>query len=50
MKWNQAIQDYQFYLKIEKGLARNSIEGYSRDVKKLIRYLEENNMPFSIFK
>lgn len=47
MKWNQAIQDYQFYLKIEKGLARNSIEGYSRDVKKLIRYLEENNMPIS---
>ncbi|MBJ2355638.1 site-specific integrase [Sphaerochaeta sp. S2] len=41
MKWNSALQDYQFYLKIEKGLAVNSINSYSRDVKKLISYLEE---------
>jgi len=43
MKWNTALKDYQFYLKIEKGLAVNSIESYSSDVKKLIGYLEENN-------
>ena len=44
MKWLNILKDYQFYLKIEKGLAKNSIDSYSRDVKKLIYYLEENNI------
>lgn len=51
MKWNNALQDYQFYLKIEKGMAKNSIESYSRDVKKLISFLEESEIlknPISI--
>ena len=51
MKWLNILKDYQFYLKIEKGLAKNSIDSYSRDVKKLIYYLEENNIvvtPISI--
>lgn len=43
MKWNLALKDYQFYLKIEKGFAKNSIDSYSHDVKKLILYLEENS-------
>jgi len=53
MKWNNALQDYQFYLKIEKGLAKNSIDSYSSDIKKLILYLEENKItvsPISITK
>lgn len=44
MKWKHALSDYQYFLKIEKGLADNSIAAYSRDVKKLIQYLEENNI------
>lgn len=51
MKWKNALNDYQFYLKIEKGLAQNSIDSYSRDVKKLMNYLEENEIhstPLSI--
>ena len=44
MKWNNALTDYITYLKIEKGLAKNSIESYSSDVKKLISYLEENKL------
>ena len=44
MKWLKILQDYQFYLKIEKGLAKNSIDSYSRDVKKLVSYLEENQI------
>ncbi|WP_372745921.1 site-specific tyrosine recombinase XerD [Lutibacter sp.] len=43
MKWNNALQDYRFYLKIEQGLAENSINSYTRDVKKLIQFLEENS-------
>ncbi len=44
MNWNNALLDYQHYLKIERGLSENSISSYSNDVKKLIHYLEENKM------
>lgn len=47
MKWKNALHDYQFFLKIEKGLAQNSIESYARDVKKLITYLEVNGIIIS---
>ena len=47
MKWLSILQDYQFYLKIEKGLAKNSIDSYSRDVKKLISYLEKSEITVS---
>ncbi|GAA3652027.1 site-specific tyrosine recombinase XerD [Flavivirga jejuensis] len=44
MKWQHALKDYQLYLKIERGLSENSIENYSRDVKKLMSYLENHNI------
>ena len=47
MKWQHALKDYQLYLKIERGLSNNSIDNYSRDVKKLIGYLEENSILLS---
>ena len=47
MKWLPALTDYEFYLKIEKGLASNSVISYTRDVKKLIHFLEENNISVS---
>ena len=47
MKWNNAIQDYQLHLKIEKGLAKNSIASYTLDVKKLIVFLAENEIKVS---
>lgn len=47
MRWNSALQDYQFYLRIEKGLSQNTIDSYSRDVKKLMLYLEINDIKVS---
>ncbi|RIV45557.1 site-specific tyrosine recombinase XerD [Flagellimonas pelagia] len=41
MNWQQAIQDYQNYLKIERGLSKNSITNYTMDLQKLAGYLEE---------
>lgn len=51
MKWQHALKDYQLYLKIERGLSKNSVDSYTLDIKKLIGYLEENNItqsPISI--
>lgn len=47
MKWKHAIKDYQLFLKIERGLSHNTIDSYSRDIQKLIYYLEENNIKVS---
>lgn len=44
MKWELAIQDFQHYLRIERGLAEHSISNYSRDVKKLSLFLEEKEV------
>ena len=44
MNWKQALQDYQHYLKIERGLADNSIQNYLLDVEKLILFLETNTI------
>ncbi|WP_411766851.1 site-specific tyrosine recombinase XerD [Winogradskyella sp. A3E31] len=45
MKWSQAINDYQQYLKIERGLSQNSIDNYTYDVNRLVDFLdtESNN-------
>lgn len=47
VKWNQAIKDYQLFLKIERGLSKNTLESYTRDIKKLILFLEENEIATS---
>ncbi|WP_299364227.1 site-specific tyrosine recombinase [Winogradskyella sp.] len=44
MNWSQAIADYQHYLRIERGLSKNSIENYCYDIKKLISYLDDNRI------
>jgi integrase/recombinase XerD len=47
MKWQDALKDYQLYLKIERGLSKNSVDSYSLDIKKLIDFLEKNNITVS---
>ena len=47
MKWQNAIKDYQLYLKIERGLSQNTIDSYTRDLDKLILFLNDNNLNLS---
>jgi len=50
MIWQHSIKDYQLFLQIERGLSKNSIEGYVRDVKKLTFFLEKNEINISPVK
>lgn len=47
MKWENALQDYRRYLRIERGLSANTIVNYTFDVEKLVRYLEEHEIIIS---
>ena len=47
MNWQHAITDYQLYLKIERGLSKNTIESYTRDIKKLVVFLTKNKINHS---
>ena len=38
MHWERYIKDFVSYMKIEKGLAENSILAYQRDVSLLATY------------
>jgi integrase/recombinase XerD len=37
---NEFLEDYLYYLQVEKGLARNSCSNYSRDLHKLLFFLQ----------
>lgn len=50
MQWNQAITDYQNYLRIERGLSENSILNYSLDIKRLVKWLSRNSIVVSPIK
>ena len=50
MKWSQAINHYQNYLKIERGLSVNSISNYSFDINKLVKWLTANDIEISPIK
>ena len=47
MDWATYINEYTSYLKIERGLSRNTIESYTLDIEKLCVFLEENKMEIS---
>lgn len=44
MKWHRALTDYKSYLKIERGLSRNTLQNYGLDIQKLILWCEDNKL------
>ena len=50
MKWNTFIKDYQSYLRIERGLSKNTIENYGFDIERLCLFLETNQIEVSPLK
>lgn len=49
MNWSSAIKEFCDYMKIEKGLAENSVKAYRRDLFKLAAYCEDQNwMPLNM--
>jgi integrase/recombinase XerD len=44
MKWQHALKDYTVYLKLERGLSKNSIQSYTRDIEKLMSYLDSHSI------
>lgn len=50
MNWSSFIKSYQSYLKIERGLSKNTIDNYSLDIERLCMYLEANSITVSPIK
>lgn len=47
MNWNHLIKSYQSYLRIERGLSKNTIDNYSYDMERLCSFLEVNSIVVS---
>jgi len=47
MNWNSYIKSYQSYLKIERGLSKNTVANYTFDVERLVLYLGFNHIAVS---
>jgi len=45
--WQSYIKEYQNYLRLERGLSKNTIENYSFDIEKLVLFLEQHNIKVS---
>lgn len=50
MNWTTFIKNYQSYLRIERGLSKNTIDNYSFDVDRLCLFLEQNQIQVSPVK
>ena len=50
MNWTTFIKSYQSYLKIERGLSKNTIDNYTFDIERLCLFLEQNAIDVSPVK
>ncbi len=50
MNWNSFLKSYQSYLRIERGLSKNTIDNYSFDIERLTLFLDNNQMEVSPIK
>ena len=50
MNWKSYIKSYQSYLKIERGLSKNTIENYTFDIDRLCNYLDQQSIEISPVK
>ncbi|MEC4049343.1 site-specific tyrosine recombinase XerD [Flavobacterium sp. SUN046] len=50
MKWDSFIKNFQSYLRIERGLSKNTIDNYTFDIERLCLFLEQNNIAVSPVK
>ncbi len=50
MNWSSYIKNYQSYLKIERGLSKNSVDNYVFDIEKLCGFLDDNLIEISPIK
>jgi integrase/recombinase XerD len=50
MNWKTYIKDYQSYLRIERGLSKNTIENYSFDIERMCLFLETSQIEVSPIK
>ena len=44
MNWLEAISKFKMFLKIERGLSKNSIESYSSDLKSFYGFIKKNKL------
>jgi integrase/recombinase XerD len=47
MNWNSYIKSYQSYLRIERGLSKNTIDNYTFDIQRLCFFLDNNSISVS---
>lgn len=47
MNWTTYIKSYQSYLRIERGMSKNTIDNYSFDIDRLCLFLDENSITVS---
>ena len=48
MSWTDIIRSFKNFLKLERGLAENSVESYLRDVEKLSSFVQNGVSPRDI--
>ena len=44
MSWRRLINDFRFYLQIERGLSKNTVMSYSHDISSFVDFMENSNI------